>query len=109
MKILPAKHYDLAATLTSGQAFRWYSTTDGAWQGVIGRDHLLLRQKQNAIEAQSLTDNPNWSAVEHYLQTNVALDSITATFPNDPPMQAAIKACPGLRPLRQDPWECLAS
>jgi N-glycosylase/DNA lyase len=39
----------------------------------------------------------------------VDIDAITAAFPNDPPMQAAIAACPGLRLLRQDPWECLAS
>ena len=109
MKILPAKNYDLAATLASGQAFRWYPDADGAWQGVIGRNHLRLRQKQNAIEVQPLTAHPNWPEVEHYLQTNVDVDAITATFPNDPPMRAAVNACPGLRLLRQDPWGCLAS
>jgi N-glycosylase/DNA lyase len=31
------------------------------------------------------------------------------TFPDDEPMRAAVAACRGLRLLRQDPWECLAS
>jgi N-glycosylase/DNA lyase len=31
------------------------------------------------------------------------------TFPDDEPMRAAVTACRGLRLLRQDPWECLAS
>ena len=31
------------------------------------------------------------------------------TFPDDEPMRAAVAACRGLRVLRQDPWECLAS
>ena len=30
-------------------------------------------------------------------------------FPDDEPMRAAVAACRGLRLLRQDPWECLAS
>jgi N-glycosylase/DNA lyase len=104
-----ATKYNLAATLTSGQAFRWYPTPDGAWEGVIGRDHVILRQNQNGLEAISSTSDPHWHAIQHYLQTNVDIHAITATFPNDPPMQAAIQACPGLRLLRQDPWECLAS
>jgi len=31
------------------------------------------------------------------------------SFPDDEPMRAAVAACRGLRLLRQDPWECLAS
>ena len=105
----PAHNYNLAATLTSGQAFRWYPTPAGEWQGIVGRDHLTLRQHASGIEAHSSTPNPNWPAIEHYFQTDIDIDAITATFPNDPPMQGAIAACPGLRLLRQDPWECLAS
>ena len=91
-----ARNYNLAATLTSGQAFRWYPTPDGAWQGIIGRDAVTLRQRENGIEAQASTPNPNWPASHHYLQTEIDIDAITATFPNDAPMQAAIAACRGL-------------
>ncbi len=31
------------------------------------------------------------------------------TFPDDEPMRRAVASCRGLRLLRQDPWECLAS
>src|SRR5207247_5306638 len=34
---------------------------------------------------------------------------VLASFPGDEPMRAAVAACRGLRLLRQDPWECLAS
>jgi N-glycosylase/DNA lyase len=34
---------------------------------------------------------------------------VLATFPDDEPMRAAVNACRGLRLLRQDSWECLAS
>src|SRR5947208_1882836 len=37
------------------------------------------------------------------------LTELMLTFPDDEPMRAAMKTCHGLRLLRQDPWECLAS
>ena len=37
------------------------------------------------------------------------LDAVLKTFPDDAPMRDAVAACRGLRVLRQDPWECLAS
>jgi N-glycosylase/DNA lyase len=109
IQFFPIQSYDLAATLTSGQAFRWYPTADGGWESVIGRDRVVLQQREDGIEAETSSAASDWNAIQHYLQTDVDIDAITATFPNDPPMQAAIEACPGLRLLRQDPWECLAS
>jgi N-glycosylase/DNA lyase len=47
--------------------------------------------------------------MSEYLQVELNLDAVLATFPSDAPMQAAQTACRGLRLLRQDPWECLAS
>jgi N-glycosylase/DNA lyase len=44
-----------------------------------------------------------------FLQTGVDLESILATFPDDEPMRTSVGVCRGLRLLRQDPWECLAS
>jgi N-glycosylase/DNA lyase len=37
------------------------------------------------------------------------LGKILQTFPDDEPMRRATTACRGLRVLRQEPWECLAS
>jgi N-glycosylase/DNA lyase len=59
-----------------------------------------------AETAQPISD---WLWLENYLQINVNLDSVTRSFPDDEPMRAAVSACRGLRLLRQDPWECLAS
>ena len=51
----------------------------------------------------------SWDWLEDYLQLNVDLDAVVATFPKDEHLEKAIKSCSGLRLLRQDPWECLAS
>ena len=100
--------YDLAATLSSGQAFRWRNV-DGAWEGVIGKHWVRLTQLPEGILAESLNDGKDWSWLINYLQLSVDLSSIVSTFPKDEPMRAAVANCKGLRLLKQDPWECLAS
>ncbi len=105
---LRAKNYDLAATLDSGQVFRWRQQGD-FWIGVVGENRVRLKQENNGILAQ--TDEPveNWDWLREFLQVDVNLEKILATFPDDEPMNHAVAACRGLRILRQDPWECLAS
>lgn len=102
--------YDLAATLACGQAFRWDShPEDGAWTGVIGRHWVRLRQRADGFEAETAAPVAHWCWLEDYLQTEVRLDAVIRSFPDDEPMRAATRACRGLRLLRQEPWECLAS
>lgn len=98
--------YDLAATLNSGQAFRWNKFGD-EFVGVIGHDVVHLRQPHKDAPIQARFTNA--PALRLYLQLDFDLASAIATFPNDPPMQAAVRACRGLRLLRQDHWETLAS
>jgi len=105
---LPVRDYDLAATLDSGQAFRWQRHGD-SWLGVIGQHPVRLTQTRAGIRAQTAGPITNWQWLRDYLQTDVDLDAVLRTFPDDTPMRDAVTACRGLRVLRQDPWECLAS
>lgn len=107
-KVLPVRDYALGMTLTSGQAFRW-KPREGAWCGVVAGVWVELQQAEAGILAATATPLSDWAWLEHYLQTNLDLPAVLATFPDDPPMQNAVTACRGLRLLRQDPWECLAS
>jgi N-glycosylase/DNA lyase len=106
--LLPVRDYDLAATLDSGQAFRWQRDGD-AWCGVLGKHFLRLAQTPDGIHAQAAAPVADWNFLREFLQCDVDLAAILKTFPDDEPMRAAVAACPGLRLLRQDPWECLAS
>jgi len=105
---IPARDYDLAATLASGQAFRW-SLHDGAWEGIVGSRWVRLRQCGGGIEAETAVPVAGWSWLTDYLQTDLDFGSILQSFPDDEPMRASVTACRGLRLLRQEPWECLAS
>jgi N-glycosylase/DNA lyase len=106
--LLRVRDYDLAATLDSGQAFRWQSRND-SWAGVIGRHWVRLTQRRDGIRAQTAGLVADWRWLRDYLQTETDLDAVLKTFPDDAPMRDAVAACRGLRVLRQDPWECLAS
>jgi N-glycosylase/DNA lyase len=106
--LLPVRNYDLAATLDSGQAFRW-QPDHGSWTGVISRRRVYLTQVRDGIRAEAIGPAADWQWLRDYLQTDVDLDAVLKTFPDDAPMRDAVAACRGLRVLRQDPWECLAS
>jgi len=106
--IFPVKNYDLAHTLGSGQTFRWRRNAD-AWTGVIDGRWVRLRQESDAIHAQALGPEDDWQWLRRYLQLDEDLEKVLRSFPDDPPMRDSITACRGLRLLRQDPWECLAS
>jgi N-glycosylase/DNA lyase len=107
-KSFTLRDYDLAATLTSGQAFRWESR-DQRWIGVIGSHWVRLHPGPGSLTAETAVPVPDWNWLTHYLQLDVDLDEVTRTFPDDEPMRAAVAASRGLRLLRQDPWECLSS
>jgi len=104
----PLRDYDLAATLTCGQAFRWQGH-DPAWVGVVGARWVRLQAEQGTLGVQTAVPVADWDWLAHYLQLDVDLGGVLRTFPEDAPMRAAVAACRGLRLLRQDPWECLAS
>ena len=113
--LLRVRDYDLTATLDSGQVFRWRRGADGSsarfnsWTGVVGKHQVRLTQTGDGIFAETARPVNNWNWLRDFLQTEIELETILKTFPDDAPMRSAVAACRGLRVLRQDPWECLAS
>ena len=105
---LTVRDYDLAATLNSGQVFRWQKIGDD-WHGVLGKHFLRLTQTENGIRAQAAAHVTDWDFLREFLQAEIDLAAVLKTFPDDAPMNQAVAHCPGLRLLRQDAWECLAS
>ena len=106
--LLPVRDYDLAATLDSGQVFRW-QLIENSWHGVLGNRFLRLTQTDSGIHAAADMPVDDWNFLREFLQTEIEFTSVLNAFPDDEPMRNAVSACHGLRLLRQDPWECLAS
>lgn len=107
---LPVGAYHLSATLDSGQAFRWEPGNGGEWTGVIGERWVRLGPMgEGVLPVETVQEPGDWEWLRHYLALDLDPLAIQATFPPDPVLQSAVARFPGLRLLRQDPWECLAS
>ncbi len=76
---------------------------------MIDRHWVRLQSNNNSLKAETAGPIGDWRWLTHYLQLDLDLPAVLASFPDDPPMRAAVRACQGLRLLRQHPWECLAS
>ena len=100
----------MGETLASGQAFRWREV-DGGWEGVVRERWVRLVQEPTGISASIFSDEdePSWDWLSDYLQLHLDIDAIIATFPGDQHLARAVETSHGLRLLKQDPWECLAS
>ena len=72
-----APDYDLAATLNSGQAFRWQADGNG-WVGIIeGRWVRLESDAGNgAVTAQTAILVTDWAWLVNYLQLDLSLEPI---------------------------------
>ena len=92
--------FDLASSLMCGQAFRWTAGADGWFTGVVGQRVCRLRQTGKLLEG---------DIDRQYLGLDVSLLDIAATFPDSEALQHAVRQHWGLRVLRQEPWETLAS
>ncbi len=101
---------NLGATLHSGQAFRWRRDGDG-FQGVLGDSVVSLRQIDGGLEFSSAPGSETGlrPQIEKYLALDMDLDEIYLSINTDEHIGAAIDRFRGMRVLRQDPWECLAS
>lgn len=70
---------------------------------------VRLQQENGGILAECAAPQGCWDWLREYLQTAVDLSPVLSSFPADKIMRQAIESCRGLRLLRQEPWECLAS
>ena len=116
--LINVSDFSLAGTLECGQAFRWERAADGWFTGVVGRQVWRIRQTGDVVAAAvpgggAGPELPPGTAattpVERYLALDVSLPKIIASFPNDEILRQAVKDHYGLRVLRQEPWETLAS
>jgi len=104
---LMGRGLDLDTTLTSGQAFSWKRTPDGRWRGWIDRRPCLVWSQGDALRA--VGPGLTHEAVSSYFALDLPIREILASFPDDPWLEKAQAFAPGLRILRQDPWETLCN
>jgi N-glycosylase/DNA lyase len=109
MPFLPLTYpLDLSATLLGGQSFCWQQVSPDLFQGWIQSEPVRVEYKAGNLS----WDNPSLSAdqIRRYLSLDLDLPSIFKAFPpSDLHLKAAWQSHSGLRPVQEDPWECLSN
>lgn len=108
LRLPPEEPLDLDQTFASGQIFRWRKAGD-TWYGPYREGSLAVRRTPDGVEARALGVTADAEAIRRFLGLDVSLREVYRVLEADPPLRAAIAAFPGLRLLRQEPWECLAN
>ena len=98
---------DLSATLMGGQTFCWSENPVGVFSGWIGQIPLQIHVQDGHL----CWNNPAMSHLwmERYFCLDLDVPAILGKGATDPWLTRASQAHPGLRPVREDPWECLVN
>ena len=95
----------LDPTLGCGQAHRWIKK-GSVWEGVLFDEIVTLEEKDGRVVCDG-TDNKRMML--EYLRHGDDLDLIYSEISADPFVRELAERCPGMRILKQDPWECIAT
>ena len=96
--------FDLDLTLNCGQVFHWQRSGSG-YVGTVGPAPVYVERRGEVL----WVTKGRAAALQRYFALDHPIETIYATLPRDPAMQAALAACRGLRIIRQPLWECLAT
>ena len=107
---------DLENALEIGQAFRWQreqsESSEHPWFWGVAFDNLVkIRRTREGIEFLCAPDDESALSplLQDYLRLRDDLAVICESIRKDERVGACIDRYPGMRLLRQDPWECLVS
>ena len=103
MKKLPSKlknnfEINLDDTINSGQVFLW-EKFDSKWYGVNGKKMLILEDKLDI----------NCKDIRNFFRFDDDFQKIKKQISKDKIVKGAIRNFPGMRILRQDPFQCYIS
>jgi len=100
--------FNLDYTLESGQVFRWENRGEW-WYGVVGGGVLRAKQEGDVLKCASSSDLIDSRFVRNYFRLDEDLQAVEASILKDDSVRQAVQRFYGLRLIRQDRWECLAS
>jgi N-glycosylase/DNA lyase len=105
---IEAPEFSLEASLSSGQTFRW-TRLDGWFYGFLGRAVVKVRQEEGRLLCESSDPAITPERIRRYFALDLNLPEVLSSIDVDMQIHHAILQHRGLRVLRQDGWETLAS
>ena len=102
--------FSLADTLLCGQCFRWHEDPQGYWQGIVQGQRVTVTQPQPDLlclhgpDAERQADQ-----MAAYFDLSRSYTAIRTVLSRSPGLRRAAESAPGIRILRQEPFEALLS
>ena len=102
------KNFDIRRTFLCGQCFRWSEDENGAFSGIAGGRSLTVTQSGDEVTMHGVSeqDIPFW---ENYFDLGTDYSAYIETLSADETLKKACEFSPGIRILRQEPFETLIS
>lgn len=101
--------FDLPQTLDCGQAFRWSAQPDGSYIGIAHQKLCHISHIDNDICLHNVSREDFEQIWCDYFDLRRDYTSIKQQLSCDPTLADAVAYAPGIRVLKQEPWEALCS
>lgn len=101
-------NFSLRQTFLCGQCFRWRETENGAFSGVAMGKRLTLSERGGEILIEGIGEE-ELSKWREYFDLDTDYSEYIRRFSADKTLKAACEGSPGIRILRQEPFETLIS
>ncbi len=109
VKITGVSDLDLAQTLDCGQSFRWVENS-GKFSGVAFRRKVIVYSDGENLYIDNTTEEDFENIWKNYLDLELDYGKIRGQISEiHPILKEACAYAPGIRILRQEPWEALCS
>ncbi len=110
IRILNAENFDLSQTFDCGQCFRWEKIGKNTFEGIAFGRKLKIYQDNADIVLEKTSTEEFDKVWKDYFDLNTNYFAIASELSSiDPILLKAYNFCPGIRILRQEPWEALCS
>lgn len=107
-KIKIPEIFNLELCLDCGQAFRWEKGENGIFKGVAFGKELKIEEKNGELIFYSTTEEDFNSIWKSYFDLDTDYKGIVSNY-DEENLIKAVSTFPGIRILKQEPWEALCS
>jgi len=102
-------HFNLAETLDCGQCFRFNKDANGCWSGIARGKSVTLIPLEDGMILENCTADDFECQWREYFDLDRDYEAIRQEYMQDSAMKMCAEYAPGIRILRQEPWETLIS
>ena len=106
-----ASDFDLSETFNCGQCFRWNQISENEFVGVVFERVVKILKEKNKVILKGTSVSADFDSIwRNYFDLSTDYNAIKLSLSKlDSTLSLACKYAPGIRILRQEPWETLCS